>query len=498
MSAHSTMSVPDSREESTGTLPVSERLPSQEIDASLRWPLLALFTSSAVWLLVGLGLGLLGAIKMHKGDFLADYSWLTVGRIRPASMNAILYGFASQAAMGVLYWLLCRLGNVRFAYHFAVMAGTKLWNIGVLVGVLGILMGASSGFEWLEMPRYASVLLFVAYALMGLCAVGTFQMRRERSLYPTQWFLFAALFWFPWLYTAGNYLLVIDPVRGTLQSVISAWYAGGFLHLWLGLIALGIIYYFLPKLGGQPLHSSYLASAAFWTTLFFGSWAGMASLQGAPVPRWVPAVGVAATLCLIFAVVCNAMNWTRTLCPTQLFKKSAEARFISFGLACYLLAGVVDLALAFPKVQRVLGLTLAGSGAKALFIHGFVGSTLFGAIYYILPRLVQVNWASDRLIRFHFWLHAAGAILIFAGLLVGGVVQGTKLANPATAFLTIAKGSAPFVGLSTLGILLLLLGQVMMVINLSRLMRAYLEPLAREYCAEVCGCLPSRKAGVKS
>src|SRR5687767_1134976 len=84
------------------------RLPAAEIDASCRWPLLLLFTSSLLWLVFGLVLALLAAIKLHKADFLADAAWLTLGRIRPAAMNCFLYGFASQAGIGVMIWMLCR------------------------------------------------------------------------------------------------------------------------------------------------------------------------------------------------------------------------------------------------------------------------------------------------------------------------------------------------------------------------------------------------------
>lgn len=478
---------------------VGEIVATPEIDASLRWPLLAMFTSAAFWLLVGTVLSLLAAIKMHKGDFLADCAWVTLGRVRPAAMNAFLYGFASQAALGISFWLLCRLGQVRFAHQVASVIGTKLWNIGVLVGVTAILGGASTGFEWLEMPRYAAGLLFAAYAVLGVCAVSTFQMRRVRTLYPTQWFIFGALFWFPWLYTAANYLLVIDPVRGTLQSVVSAWYVGGFAHLWLGLLSLGIIYYFVPKLSGQPLFSGQLAAFSFWSVLFFGSWAGMASLQGAPVPRWVPAAGVAATLCLLVPLAGNALNWTKTSCPTELFKKSPEARFISFSLVCYLVSGVAELTLACPAYQKTLGLTLAGQGARSMVAYGFVGSALLGALYYILPRIVQVKWPSEGFIRTHFALHAAGASLVFAGLVVGGILQGGKLADPATPFLTIAKGSAPFVGLATLGIFLMLVGHAIFAFNLGKLVKEFLEPMVRSCCGELCGCSPmgKAKAGVK-
>src|SRR5437867_3019189 len=84
---------------------VEKRLAPAEIDASCRGPLLLLFVSGMIWLVLGLFLALISSIKLHAPGLLANTAWLTVGRIRPASMNAILYGFASQAGIGVLLWI---------------------------------------------------------------------------------------------------------------------------------------------------------------------------------------------------------------------------------------------------------------------------------------------------------------------------------------------------------------------------------------------------------
>ena len=107
-----------------------ERATVAEIDASCRWPLLLLFTSGVLWLVLGTVLALIAAIKLHKGDFLADASWLTLGRIRPASMNAFLYGFASQVGIGVALWLMCRLGRVTLLFQWpVVVAWNTRWNL---------------------------------------------------------------------------------------------------------------------------------------------------------------------------------------------------------------------------------------------------------------------------------------------------------------------------------------------------------------------------------
>src|SRR5436305_3624796 len=83
-----------------------------EIDVACSSPLMLMFASAAVWLTLGTLLNLIVSIKLHSPGFLADTPWLTFGRVRPAGMDALVYGFASQAAMGVILWLTCRLGAV--------------------------------------------------------------------------------------------------------------------------------------------------------------------------------------------------------------------------------------------------------------------------------------------------------------------------------------------------------------------------------------------------
>jgi cytochrome c oxidase cbb3-type subunit 1 len=480
------------------------RASAAEIDASCRWPLLLLFTSSICWLVFGTILALIAAIKLHKASFLADSAWLTLGRIRPAAMNSFLYGFASQAGIGVMLWLLCRLGRVKLYFQWPVLVAWKLWNIAVTIGIIAILLGASTGFEWLEMPRYAAGILFAAYAIVGLCAAATFSMRREPELYPSQWYLLAALFWFPWIYSAANYLLVLDPVRGTMQAAVDAWFTGNFAGLWLTPIALAGIFYFLPRLTGQPLHSRELATFGFWTLAFFTNFSGLTGLIGGPVPRWMPAVSSAASVCLLVAVVSNGLNWHLTCaagchaktCDT--WKKDSVLVFILFGALAYLLHGIASAAMAVPQVASLTAFTYAAVAKSNLFLHGFVGMVLFGCLYHIIPRLAQVNWPKEKWIRIHLLCSIVGVGLLFLGLGFGGVLQGLKLSKASVPFMDVVRGTVPFVGLSTLGVLLLLVGQLAFVANLAGLLRTLLAPMCQSFCSEYCGGVPAAKEGVKA
>ena len=80
-----------------------------EIDASCRLPVLYFVFSGLAWLLIGTGLALLASMKLHLPEFLAECPVFTFGRVRPAHLNAVVYGFASQTGIGVALWILCRL-----------------------------------------------------------------------------------------------------------------------------------------------------------------------------------------------------------------------------------------------------------------------------------------------------------------------------------------------------------------------------------------------------
>src|SRR5438552_15143788 len=123
---------------------MDKRLDAPEIDASCRGPLLFLFLSGMIWLVLGLLLALIASTELHAPGLFANVAWLTFGRLRPAAMNAILYGFASQTALGVLLWMICRLGGVRLVLQTMIVIAAAFWNLGVTLGVIGILGGHST------------------------------------------------------------------------------------------------------------------------------------------------------------------------------------------------------------------------------------------------------------------------------------------------------------------------------------------------------------------
>jgi cytochrome c oxidase cbb3-type subunit I len=487
-----------------------------EIDSSCRVPLLLLFLSAAVWLVISSTFALITSIKFHSPNFLADFPWLTYGRVHPVCLNAALYGFCLQAGLGVALWLLARLGRTTLAQRWLVTLGALVWNLGVTLGILGILAGNSAGFENLEMPLHAALLVFLGYALIAISGVLTFHQRREREVFVSQWFLLTALFWFAWIYSTANLLLLAFPVRGVAQAVLAWWFSDNLLFVWLGLVGLAAVFYLVPKLTGRVLHSHYLALFTYWTLILFASWGGIP--ETAPVPAWMPTLSTIAagfTLLPILAVALNVFGTAliRTAIPapapqSPLGSPSADEprsakglqkilplpfgrgegrgegypsslttalrdrhsgestalSFILFGVAAFIFAGLMLIARVLPEPD--LYFTWFATARTQLQFYGFFAMVMFGAIYYIMPRLTGMDFPWPRLVRAHFWLATAGIVLLALPLAAAGVIQGFQLQDAKIAFVDLARSTLPFLRVSTVGDLLLWVGHLLLVGNL--------------------------------
>jgi len=457
-----------------------------EIDASCRLPVLFLSASGAIWLVIGLLLTVISSVKMHAPGFLADTAWLTVGRIRPAANNAILYGFAAQVTIAVALWLFCRLGGNRLVLPRLITLGGAIWNAGLTLGILAILGGASTGFEWLEMPRYVWPLLFFGYIFMGVSAVVAFHGRNRLELYPAHWFLLAALFWFPWAYSAANLLLLRWPVRGVMQTVVDVWFTHSFLWIFLGFTALASIIYFIPKLLGRPLKTWALTVFAFWMLLLFSSFGATAQLSGGPVPAWIASIGIGANIMAAVGIITVAVVLHSTAAGAYgVAWNNLVLKFIVFAAGSFLVASLGGILLGLREVSWLTRLTYTEVAQRHLAIHGFVGMALFGSLYYIVPRVLQQPWPTPKWVGAQFWLFGGGAALVFLALGFGGLLHGAKLNDPSVPMVNVIKSTIPFVGMATLGYTAMLFGAGLFLVHLARLLKEGMAGCCAGFIKEV-------------
>lgn len=443
----------------------NNRSEQQEIDASAKWPVLVFFGSALLWLVVGGILQLAANVQLHNPAFLADCAWTTHGRLAPAAQNILVYGWGFNAAFAFGLWLMARLSATTLRHGGWLFVAAKFWNLGVTLGVGGILAGYSTSFELLEMPRFVTLLLLAAYALIGVWGVTTFSIRNTENVYASQWYLFGAAFWFPWLFSLAQIMLLRHPSRGVVQPVVNAWYVHGVYNLWFLPVALAAIYYFLPKITGKPIRSYYLAPLAFWWFVVAGSLAAGSRLVGSPVPVWIPTLGITANMMLVLPAMVFVINFLGTLMgKSNAGNGSLSLRFITLSVFGFLLSLAFAFAFCSRELVAVAQFTQLERLRDWLALYVCFTTAMFGAAYFMLPRLTGKVWRSPALAGLHFGTTALGIVLLVIGYAGAGWKQG-HLLNSTAAFAEITNALAGWHLFVSVGLVVLLVGNLAFLLN---------------------------------
>ena len=130
---------------------------------------------------------------------------------------------------------------------------------------------------------------------------------------------------------------------------------------------------------------------------------GVRQLIG-PVPAWMVSASVAANIMMLIPATIIGINTFGTLSGrTKAY--TPEVLFTVVGLACFVC--VVLQGAATPVLAVVTHSSDYTSGEQVMLMLGFLSMTLFGAFYYVVPRVTRVDFEL-RYVAWHFWLFVWG------------------------------------------------------------------------------------------
>ena len=439
------------------------------IDRSLRHPVMFFLTSGAAWLAVSILLGIIASAKVHAPGLLSSCAWLTYGRVFPAHLNALVYGWGMQAAFAVIIWLMARLSRKECTMTGTILTAGHLWNLGVSLGIIGILSGNGTGIPWLEFPTFAWPVLLVSYIAILIGSFIQFRVRPEGHVYISQWYLLAAMIWFPWIFITANTLLHCIPGHPVMSAAISAWFRSAFIFLFFTPVAIGAAYYLAPKVTGRPIFSYSLAKLGFWSLAIIAPWAGMQKLTGAPIPYFLPYLGAAATALIFVPAATAAYNTIRTmLSAEENLAASPSLRFTIAGITGLIVLAAAAVLLNLPgSTLPLTQFSLSGYGFEILAIYGFFSLVMFGTAYFIVPRVTRREWLSSRLIKIHFLFSVYGVITVALITLFGGLQQGIGQEDWKQPWASAASRAYPYAVANTVAWILILFSNLFFLLHLA-------------------------------
>ena len=449
----------------------NELIARTDADQSTAYVAFVFLSCAIVWLVLASVFGLISSIKLHNPEFLTEYAWLTFGRTRTYHLNMVAYGWCPMAAFGIAIWMLPRLLKTKlYGGRFALL-GCMLWNAGLIAGLGSIAVGINDGLEWLEIPWQISILLVLGGALIALPLVFTLANRKVEHLYVSIWYMGAALFWFPVLYLVAK----LPGVHfGVEQAAMNWWFGHNVLGLYYTPIALASVYYFLPKIIGRPIQSYNLSLIGFWALAFFYGQVGGHHLVGGPVPHWLITLSIVQSMMMIIPVLAFSVNQHLTMrghFKTMYY--SPTLRFIVLGAMMYTLSSFEGSFEALRSFSTVVHFTHFTVAHAHLGLYAFFSIVMFGAIYFVMPRVMSWEWPHPRLISLHFWLVTLGIGIYFVSLTIGGWLQGMDMLDAAKPFMDSVRVTLPYLEGRTIGGTLMTLGHLVFAVHFVQMALRY-------------------------
>lgn len=426
----------------TAPQPTPEELQERAaIDRSARYPVMFFFTSAAAWLLFATVLGLVSSLKLRFPSLWEGCPYMNYGRLFPVHFNALVYGWAIPAGIGVMLWLMARLTHSRLNHPTLLVVSGHIWNGGVALALFAIWSGAGRSLPLLDFPNWFWPVFAASYALTVGWVIPMAGKRRQGDFYVSELYLIGAAVWFPWVFLTANFLInkLSAPVMG---AGINAWYISNLIYFWMAPIAIAVAYFIVPKISARAIYSYPMAQISFWLLAALAGWTGFSRFMGGPLPAWMPALSSAAAIFIVLAILATVSNLLMTLkgC-TKLWEYSPSLRFTVLGMLMLAIYAVLAAMSSTFILGRNLQFTHFVQGLDSLAVLGFFSMTMFGAFYFIVPRITGCEWPSATGIRNHFWLSTYGISCLVIFTLLAGFAQGQDFADWQLAF-SVSVGNA--------------------------------------------------------
>ncbi|HQZ07904.1 MAG TPA: cbb3-type cytochrome c oxidase subunit I, partial [Burkholderiaceae bacterium] len=390
-------------------------------------------------------------------------AWLTFGRIRTIHLNAVAYGWAPMAGLGVALFIIPRLLKTPLIGARYAFFGGVLWNAALIAGLGSIGAGISDGLEWLEIPWQIGTLFALGGALIALPLVFTLVNRRVEHLYVSVWYMACALFWIPVLFIVAKMPGVHSGIE---QATMNWWFGHNVLGLFYTPLALASVYYFLPKIIGRPIQSYNLSLLGFWGLAFFYGQVGGHHLIGGPVPQWMITLSIVQSMMMIIPVAAFTVNQYQTLQGhLGALRDSPTLRFIGVGGLMYTASSFQGSIEALRSVNVVTHFTHYTVAHAHLGLYGFVTFVFFGAMYFTTPRITAREWPYPSMISAHFWLVSTGFAIYFVSLTIGGWLQGQAMLEAARPFMDSVAVTLPYLKGRSIGGALMVLGHLVFALH---------------------------------
>jgi cytochrome c oxidase cbb3-type subunit 1 len=320
------------------------------------------------------------------------------------------------------YYVAARSSGAKLYSATLAWTGLVLFNLAALAGTIALDLGYIDGdLEYREWPWWIRLIFLAALVVTAWNLIGTVARRSSEDIYLSNWYIIGGTLW-----TCIIAVVAIVPwyQYGLGQVAVSGFYMHNAVGMWFTPLALGVIYYTLPKLLNRPIYSYALGVFAFWTNLLFYPIIGAHHFEFSPLPWWLQTIAIVFSVAMLVPVWGGSSNFLLTMRGrTSDLVHSYPLMFIFVAVMSYLIGSTQGTLEAFRSLQEVWHLTNFTVGHSHLTMYGIIVFAIWGGIYALLP-LATGKQAGQLGMALHFWMALVGCFIYVTSLSIGGTIQG--------------------------------------------------------------------------
>lgn len=384
---------------------------------------LCYFVAALTYLFISLAGGFLMGFQLVRHNPLRGIELLSPGRWRMVHTNAIAYGFLANAFIGALHWAVPRLTLRPVLSPRLSWLIFSAWQLVVVSTAGGLLLGQAQALEWGETPVWIDPIAQVGLLLLAINFMAPIA-RIRGPMYVSLWYFIAAFVWTFLTYAMGNFVPQYC-VSGTSAGAVGGLFIHDLVGLFVTPLGWGLMYYFVPILLQKPIWSHGMSLVGFWGLAFFYPLQGIHHFLYTPIPMFLQYGAIISTIAVELVVATVIINFFGTLwgsgytVVTNLPIRWFYTGMVYYFLTCFQCALQVTL-----TFQKLIHFTDWVVGHAHLVMFGVFSLWLLGVMTYLIPRLLNTDWYSRRLCEWHYWLSAAGMLVMAGDLILGGLFQG--------------------------------------------------------------------------
>lgn len=391
------------------------------------WFLLA----TAFWGVVAAALTAGTTLLLLRPEWTRGLPEMAFGRIYPLHFNMAIFGFAANGVFAAIYYStqrLCQRPMFSTALGYVHFLG---WQFVTAWGLTSLAFGHMQYRQGAEFVWQVDVGIALVWMVFAVNFLSTVFARKQRHMYISLWFYIASViavlpvFVLNNLAVPGSGYESTSVFSGVTDALMQSWGQQNLLMYLLVMPLVGVLYYFVPRVSGQPVGNYRLAIAQFWMMTLLGLLAAPRLLHFTAVPEWISSVAMLAGVLMFMP---SWVGVTNGLAMAKADRAEAADRVVvHFFRIAILFYAFLCLETALTSIKSISALTVFTdwSIANSYAIYfGFAAFMSMGVASWLAPLIFRRSLWNAGLTQLNFWLSTVGTLLLVGATYTGGLTQG--------------------------------------------------------------------------